>query len=38
MSLFVYRRVMNRPDAERPRGRRPKIPRVQPEELFQMTG
>lgn len=38
VSLFVYRRVMNRPDAQRPRGRRPKVQRAQPEELFQMTG
>lgn len=38
LSLFMYRRVFNKPDAERPRGRKPKHARDQDEGLFAKTG
>lgn len=38
VSLLMYRRIFDKPDAERRVGRKPKHPRNQPEGLFPMTG
>jgi hypothetical protein len=38
VSLLVYRRAFNKPDAQIKRGRRPKHAPSQPERLFDKTG
>ena len=38
VSLLIYRRVFDKPDAERRVGRKPKHARNQAEGLFPMTG
>ena len=38
VGLLMYRRIFDKPEAERPRGRKPKHGRDQSEGLFQMTG
>lgn len=38
LSVLLYRRVFDKPDARRPRGRRRKHEREQPEGLFDDSG